>query len=46
MFSAIPIASLDIGLNSISDSVDGLRENLQKLQNVQKSLQQIDASKL
>lgn len=46
MFSAIPIASLDIGLNNISDSVDGLRENLQKLQNVQKSLQQIDASKL
>lgn len=46
MFSAIPIASLDIGLNNISDSVDGLRDNLQKLQNVQKSLQQIDASKL
>lgn len=46
MFSAIPIASLDIGLNNISDSVDSLRDNLQKLQNVQKSLQQIDASKL
>lgn len=46
MFSAIPIASLDIGLNNISDSVDGLRDNLQKLQNVQKSLEQIDASKL
>lgn len=46
MFSAIPIASLEIGLNDISDSVDSLRENLQKLQNVQKSLDQIDASKL
>lgn len=46
MFSAIPIASLDIGLNNISDSVNSLRDNLQKLQNVQKSLQQIDASKL
>lgn len=46
MFSAIPIASLDIGLDNISDSVDSLRSNLQKLQNVQKSLQQIDASKL
>lgn len=46
MFSAIPIASLDIGLNDISDSVDSLRDNLLKLQNVQKSLQQIDASKL
>lgn len=46
MFSAIPIASLDIGLNDISSTVDGLRSNLQKLQNVQKSLQQIDASNL
>ena len=46
MFSALPIASLDIGLNNISDSVDSLRSNLQKLQNVQRSLQEIDASKL
>lgn len=46
MFSAIPIASLEIGLNNISDSVDSLRSNLVKLQNVQKSLEQIDASKL
>lgn len=46
MFSAIPIASLEIGLNNISDSVDSLRDNLVKLQNVQKSLEQIDASKL
>ena len=46
MFSAIPIASLDIGLNDISSTVDSLRSNLQKLQNVQKSLQQIDASNL
>ena len=46
MFSAIPIASLDIGLNNISNSVDGLRDSLQKLQNVQNSLEQIDASKL
>lgn len=46
MFSAIPIASLDIGLNDISSTVDTLRSNLQKLQNVQKSLQQIDASNL
>lgn len=46
MFSALPIASLDIGLNNISDSVDSLRSNLQKLQNVQQSLQEIDASKL
>lgn len=46
MFSALPIASLNIGLNNISDSVDSLRSNLQKLQNVQRSLQEIDASKL
>ncbi len=46
MFSAIPIASLDIGLNDITDSVDGLRDNLKKLQNVQKSLEKIDATKL
>lgn len=46
MFSALPIASLDIGLNNISDSVDSIRSNLQKLQNVQRSLQEIDASKL
>lgn len=46
MFSAIPIASLDIGLNDITESVDGLRDTLKKLQNVQNSLQKIDATKL
>lgn len=46
MFSAIPIASLDIGLNDIADSVDGLRDSLKKLQSLQNSLDQIDASKL
>lgn len=46
MFSAIPIASLDIGLNDITESVDGLRDTLKKLQNVQNSLEKIDATKL
>lgn len=46
MFSAIPIASLDIGLNDITESVDGLRDTLKKLQGVQNSLQKIDATKL
>ena len=46
MFAALPIASLDIGLNSISTSMDDVRENLSKLQSVQQSLQRIDADKL
>lgn len=46
MFGAIPIASLDIGLNSISTSMDDVRENLSKLQQVQQSLQNIDADQL
>ena len=46
MFAAVPIASLDIGLNSISSSMDDVRENLSKLQNVQESLKAIDADSL
>ncbi len=46
MFAAIPIASLDIGLNSISTSMDDVRENLSKLQSVQQSLQNINADQL
>lgn len=46
MFAALPIASLDIGLNSISTSMDDVRENLSKLQHIQQSLQNIDADKL
>lgn len=46
MFAAIPIASLDIGLNSITNSMDDVRDNLAKLQTVQKSLQSIDAQQL
>lgn len=46
MFAAIPINSLDIGLNSISSSMDDVRANLSKLQGVQQSLQRIDADKL
>ncbi len=46
MFAAIPIASLDIGLNSISTSMDDVRENLSKLQSVQQSLQNINADEL
>lgn len=46
MFAAIPINSLDIGLNSISSSMDDVRANLSKLQSVQQSLQRIDADKL
>lgn len=46
MFAALPIASLDIGLNSISTSMDDVRANLSKLQSVQQSLQRIDADKL
>lgn len=46
MFAALPIASLDLGLNSISTSMDDVRENLSKLNNVQKALQDIDADRL
>ncbi len=46
MFSALPIASLDIGLNSISTSMDDVRENLSKLSTIQQSLQSIDADQL
>lgn len=46
MFAAIPIASLDIGLNSISTSMDDVRSNLSKLQSVQQSLQNINADQL
>ena len=46
MFAALPIASLDIGLNSISASMDDVRENLSKLSAIQQSLQNIDADKL
>lgn len=46
MFAALPIASLDLGLNSISTSMDDVRENLSKLNNVQKVLQDIDADRL
>ncbi len=46
MFAALPIASLDLGLNSISTSMDDVRENLSKLSAVQKSLQDIDADRL
>lgn len=46
MFAAVPIASLDIGLNSISTSMDDVRENLSKLSTIQQSLQNIDADQL
>ncbi len=46
MFAALPIASLDIGLNSISTSMDDVRENLSKLQGIQQSLQNINADQL
>ena len=46
MFSAIPLASLDIGLNSISTSMDDVRENLSKLSSIQQSLQNINADQL
>lgn len=46
MFSAIPLASLNIGLNSISTSMDDVRENLSKLSSIQQSLQDINADQL
>ncbi len=46
MFAAVPIASLDIGLNSISTSMDDVRENLSKLSTIQQSLQNVDADQL
>ncbi|MBP9988613.1 MAG: hypothetical protein KBT46_03865, partial [Ruminococcus sp.] len=46
MFVAIPIASLDIGLNGIVSSVDDVRANLSKLQAVQKSLQAVNVNDL
>ncbi|MDD6275453.1 MAG: hypothetical protein PUB20_01305 [Clostridia bacterium] len=46
MFAAVPIGSLDIGLNSIANSMGDVRENLSKLQNIQKSLEAMDANTL
>ncbi len=46
MFAAVPIGSLGLGLNSISNSMDDVRDNLSKLQSIQKSLQSIDADGL
>lgn len=46
MFAAIPIASLDIGLNNISDSMDDVRDTLKKLQSIQKTLQNMNADQL
>lgn len=46
MFAAVPIGSLGLGLNSITDSMDDVRDNLSKLQSVQTSLQSIDADGL
>lgn len=46
MFAAIPIASLDIGLNSISTSMDDVRENLSKLSSIQQTLQNVNADEL
>lgn len=46
MFGAIPIASLDIGLNGITNSMDDVRDNLSKLQGIQSSLQSLDANGL
>lgn len=46
MFAALPIGSLGLGLNTITSSMDDVRENLSKLQSVQKSLQSVDAEGL
>lgn len=46
MFAAIPIASLDIGLNNISDSMGDVRDTLKKLQSIQKTLQNMNADQL
>lgn len=46
MFAALPIASLDIGLNSISSSMDDVRNTLSKLSTIQQSLQNINADEL
>lgn len=46
MFAAIPISSLDIGLNGIANSMDDVRSNLAKLQSVQKSLQAANVNDL
>lgn len=46
MFAAIPIESLDLGLNNISSSMDDVRDTLKKLQSIQKTLQQMNADQL
>ena len=46
MFAAVPIASLDIGLNNISNSMDDVRDTLKKLQSIQKTLQSMNAEQL
>lgn len=46
MFAAVPIGSLGLGLNNISNSMGDVRDNLAKLQSLQKSLQSVDANGL
>lgn len=46
MFAALPIASLNLGLNNISSSINDVKDNLSKLQSIQRSLQSIDADGL
>lgn len=46
MFAALPIGSLGLGLNNISNSMGDVRENIAKLQSIQKSLQSVDANGL
>lgn len=42
MFAGLPVSALGIGLNSVTSSIDDVRENLSKLQSVQQSLQSMN----
>jgi len=42
MFAGLPVSSLGIGLNSVTNSMDDVRDNLAKLQSVQASLQSMN----
>ncbi|MCQ2483798.1 MAG: hypothetical protein MJ168_00540 [Clostridia bacterium] len=46
MFAAVPIGSLGLGLNNITNSMGDVRDNIAKLQSIQKSLQSVDANGL
>lgn len=46
MVAALPISSLNIGLNSVTDTIDSVKVNLSKLQSIQNTLNSMNLSQL